>query len=193
MRPARRKLRPVAEHDQQRNVPDPVDQEVHDFEGRGIGPVGVLEQHHRRLLAGDGHRRVDECTQCLVLEFLRRHRDRPVALLARDREHRRDEPKVPARPAVLAEDQRFELVEFLLGRVVAREPQGALEIVDDRVERAVGVIRRAMEAQACRVIGLETPAKLAEDAALADARLAGQQHHLAFAILRKVPALHQEA
>jgi hypothetical protein len=31
MRPARRKLRPMGEHDEQRNVPDPVDQEVDDF------------------------------------------------------------------------------------------------------------------------------------------------------------------
>ena len=137
MRPARRKLRPVGEHDQQRNVPDPVDQEVDDVEGGRIGPMDVLEQHHRRLPPGDGRRRVDESAQRLVLEFPRRHRDRPVALLARDREHRGDEPDVIARPAVFADDQRFELVELLLGRVVAREPQGALEIVDDRVSGAI--------------------------------------------------------
>jgi hypothetical protein len=29
-------------------------------EGGQIGPVDVLEQHHRRLLAGDAFRRVDE-------------------------------------------------------------------------------------------------------------------------------------
>jgi hypothetical protein len=130
----------VGDDDQQRQGPDPVDQEVHDFEGGRIGPVGVLEQFHCRLPAGDGLDRVDECAQCFVLEFLRRHRNRPVALLARDREHRGDEPDVLARPTILADDQRFELVEFLRGRVVAPEAQGALEIVDDRVERAVGVV-----------------------------------------------------
>ncbi len=92
----------------------------------------------------------------------------------------------------MADNQRFELVELLLGRVVTREPQGALEIVDDRVERAVDVVRRAMEAQACRALFFQMPAQLAQDAALADARLAGQQHHLAFAVLRQVPALDQE-
>ncbi len=50
-----------------------------------------------------------------------------------------------------------------------------------------------MEAQAGCVLRLEPAAQLAEDAALADARLAGQQHHLAFAVLRQVPALDQEA
>ncbi len=95
MRPARGKLRPVGQHDEQRHVPDPVDQEVHHFESRRIGPVDVLEQHHRRLPAGDGLHRVGERPQRLVLEFLRRHRDGAVALLAGDREHRGDEPACP--------------------------------------------------------------------------------------------------
>ena len=155
--------------------------------------MDVLEQLHRRLPAGDGLGRVDKGAQRLVLEFLRRHRDGPVALLARDREHRGDEPDIFARPAVLADDQRFELVELLLRRVVAREAQGPLEVVDDRVERAVDIIGRGMQAQAGRVLRLDPAAQFAEDAALADARLARQQHHLAFAVLRQVPALHQQA
>jgi hypothetical protein len=136
---------------------------------------------------------VSTSAQGLVREFLRRHRDRAVALVAGNREHRCDEAQVLARPAILADDQRFEFVELLFGRVVAREAQGALEIVDDRVQRAVGVVGRAMEAQAGCVIGFETPAQLAQHPALADARLAGKQHHLAFAILRQLPALDQQA
>src|SRR5262249_50274442 len=100
--------------------------------------------------------------------------------------------QVLARPAVLADDKRFELVELLLRRDVAGEPQGALEIVDDRVEGAVDVVGRAMEAQACRVPRLEAPAQLAQNPALADAGLAGQQLHLAFAVWRQVPALDQQ-
>src|SRR5215472_15211945 len=122
-------------------------------------------------------------TACRCSWRMRRHRDGPVALLARNREHRGDETQVLARAPVLADNQRFELVEFLLRRVVAREPQGSLEIVDDRVEGAVDEVGRTLEAQARRALRLETPAQLAQDAALADARLAGQQHHLAFALL----------
>jgi len=99
---------------------------------------------------------------------------------------RRSSPRAP----VFADNERFELVEFLLHRVVAREPQGALEIVDDRVEGAVDEVGRTLEAQARRVLRPETPAQLAQDTALADARLAGQQHHLAFALLGQAPALH---
>src|SRR5262249_36385832 len=86
-----------------------------------------------------------------------------------------------------------ELVELLLGGVVAREAQGALEIVDYRVERAVDVVGRALQAQARYVLRLETAAQLAEDAAFADARLTRQQHDLAFAVLHQVPALEQQA
>src|SRR4029077_7396322 len=50
-----------------------------------------------------------------------------------------------------------------------------------------------MEAQAGRVMCLQARAQLAQDAALADARLAGEQHHLSFPVLRQVPALHQKA
>ena len=65
-----------------------------DAEGGRIGPVDVLEQLHRRLPAGDRLRRVDQRAQRLVLEFLRCHRDRAVALLAGDREHRGEEAQV---------------------------------------------------------------------------------------------------
>src|SRR5262249_14835455 len=56
-----------------------------------------------------------------------------------------------------------------------------------------GVVGRAMEAQARRMLRLETAAQLAQNAALADARLAGQQHHLTFAVLRQIPAPEQQA
>ena len=132
MRPAGSKLRPVRDDHQQRDVPHPMDQQVHGFERRGIGPVGVLEQHHRRLLARDGLDRVDERAQGLVLEFLRRHRDGAVARLAGNGEHRGDEAHILTRTPVMADYERFELVEFFLGGFLAPELQGALEIVDDR-------------------------------------------------------------
>ena len=45
-------------------------------------------------------------------------------------------------------EQRLELVELCLGRVVARETGGAFELDDHRIERAVLVMRRAEIAQA---------------------------------------------
>jgi hypothetical protein len=44
---------------------------------------------------------------------------------------------------VLADNKRFELVELLVGRVVAGKPKGALEVVDDRVERPTPAFREA--------------------------------------------------
>ena len=48
--PARLKLRPVGKHDQQWHLFYPVDQQIQDLQGGGIGPVRILEQHHAGLL-----------------------------------------------------------------------------------------------------------------------------------------------
>ena len=52
-------------------------------------------------------------------------------------------------------EQRLQLVQLCLGRVVAREPGGAFELVDERIERAVLVMRRAEIAQAGMRLGFD--------------------------------------
>ena len=84
------------------------------------------------------------------------------------------------------------LSSFDPGDFLAHEPQGALEIIDYRIECAVGVVRRAMEPETPRAFLLKPSPQLVQNAALADPRLTGEQHHLAFAVLRQVPALQQE-
>src|SRR5262249_4342871 len=116
-----------------------------------------------------------------------------VTPFMRYRQHGGDESQILARPPVVTDDQRFQLVKPSLRRVLAAELKSTLEIVDDRKERAVDVIGRAMEAQTAGALLLQARAQLAQDTALADARLPGQHHHLAFAVLRQVPALHQQA
>ncbi len=74
-------------------------------------------------------------------------RQRPVSLLARDGQDRSDEPNVGQRPAILRDDQCFQLVEFRFRWLVACELLGMLEVVDDRPEGAVYVVGRALEAQ----------------------------------------------
>ena len=190
--PDRHELGPVRQHDQERDRAHPVDQQVEHLDRRRVGPVQVFEQHHARLAAGRGLGDVNQRAQRLALVALRRHRQRAVARLGVDREHRGDVAHVGERPAVLADDQRFELVEARLGGLVARELESALEVVDARPVGAVQVVRRALHAHRARALALQALAQRAEDAALADARLAGEQHHLALAVLRQRPALEQQ-
>ena len=193
VRPVRLKLRPMGEDNEERNVPRSMNHQVHRFQGGGIGPVDILEEDHRRLFARGGLHRVRERAQRLVLEFLRGHRNGPVTRLAGNGEHRGDEPQILARAPEMADKERFELVELGVGRLLSPELQDSFVVIDDGKERAVDVVGRAVEPQACRVVFLQAAAQLAEDAALADARLAGQKHHLPFTILRQIPALHQQA
>ena len=80
-----------------------------------------------------------------------------------------------------------------LGRIVAREAGRALELLDHRMERAVGVVGRAVVAERRVRLVAEPLAQRADEARLADAGLAGQQHHLALAVLGPLPAVEQHA
>ena len=93
-RPARLELRPMGEHDQQRDGSHPVDQQIEHFQAGGIGPVRILEQHHGGLFRGGRFGEIDQRSQRLVLVFLRRHGERPVPLLTRNRQHRGEEAHV---------------------------------------------------------------------------------------------------
>ena len=153
----------------------------------------VFVEHHARRLARRRFGDLDEHAQRFALVLLRRHRQLAVARVARDRQDRRDETHIGERAAVVADDQRLELVERRIGGLAARELERALEVVDGRPERAVHVVRRALQAQRARALAFEALAQRAERAALADAGLAREQHHLALAVLRERPALEQQA
>ena len=79
-----------------------------------------------------------------------------------------------------------------LCRVVAREPGGAFELNDERVERAVLMVRGAEIAQARVRLALNALQQLCRKARFADARLAGEQHHAPFAALRLLPAAKKQ-
>ena len=148
----------------------------------------IFKQQHAGLLAGRRFGQVDEGPQCLVLVLLRRHRQVAVALLEGDGQDRSDEPDVGQLPAVVRNDQRFQLVDFQVRRFVAAEFQRPFEVVDDRREGAVHIVGRALETQGLHALRLEPLAQRAKDAALSDPRFTRQQHHLAFAIPRLRPA-----
>ena len=69
---------------------------------------------------------------------------------------------------------------------------GTFHLADDRIERAVGVLRRTEIAQARVRLSSEAFQKRCREPRLADAGLAGKQHHLAFAALRLRPAPQQQ-
>jgi hypothetical protein len=89
-------------------------------------------------------------------------------------------------------EQRFQLVEALLGRIVCLEPRRSLQLGDERAKRAVGMIGRALVTQA-RVRSAGDPlGESRRKVGLADARLTRDQHNLSFALPGEALALQQE-
>ena len=86
----------------------------------------------------------------------------------------------------------FEFGELLVRAVLTLDAGGSHELADDRIERAVLVIRRAMVLQPRMRLGLEPLQQRSREARLADARLAGDQHDAPFAGLGLLPAPHQQ-
>ena len=76
--------------------------------------------------------------------------------------------------------------------VVVRQSGGTFHLADDRIKRAVGVLRRAEIAQARVRLASEAFQQRGREPRFADPGLAGEQHHLAFAGLRFRPAPQQQ-
>jgi hypothetical protein len=190
--PARLKLRPVGEHHQQRNRSYPVDQQIQHFQRGRVGPMRILKQHHAWLLPGGRFHEINPGPQRFVFVLLRRHRQHAIACPAGDGQDRSDEADVGQRPAVVRDDQCFQLAEFRVRRFVAGELQRPFKVVNDRPEGAIHVIRRALKAQRLHALGFEPLAQCVQDTAFADPRFTRQQHHLAFAILCLRPAAQQQ-
>src|SRR5262249_55045202 len=91
-----------------------------------------------------------------------------------------------------ATEQGFELVELLLRWVLAAQPSRSPEQADDRVQHGVGGVGRAELAERRVWLASELLTQRADEARLADARLASQQNHLAFALLSSFPAVEQQ-
>ncbi len=85
-----------------------------------------------------------------------------------------------------------QLVERGIAGIAALDPGGALELLDHRLERTVAVIGQALVAQQAVRAVFQPLAQALDDARLADAGLAGQQHDVALAVTGLLPALEQQ-
>src|SRR6185312_451760 len=116
---------------------------------------------------------------------------RRVALAAGNRhEMRQQRDHVSALAEAVGE--LLELRQPLVGRVVMGELGGALQLLEDRIERAVGMEGRAIVMQLRPVRLGELPRHGMGEARLADAGLADQKHHLPLTAPRLLPAVEQQ-
>ena len=70
--------------------------------------------------------------------------------------------------------------------------QQPVQVVDDRIEGAVGMVRGTVQRQARRALSHHTLGQRAHQARFANPRLAAEQHHLAQTVAGLGPALQQQ-
>ena len=189
--PGRLEFRPER-HDQQhaKGLIRSTDPTEH-FQARGVGPMRILEDHQHRTLSAPALPFAKSsassvfCRRCAGTDRAWDSGHRSAATASRRRAPR---PRSRSRSARAAR----RACRASLRRIVARQSGGAFHLADDRIKRAVGVLRRAEIAQPRVRLACEAFQQRRRQPRFADARLAGEQHDLAFAALRFRPAPKQQ-
>src|SRR6516225_760373 len=115
-----------------------------------------------------------------------------LSFAERDREQRRKKRRHSFNPRCAHGEDRFQLVEALLGGIVGLEPSGSLQLGDEWTKRAVGVVGRALVTQARVWLAGDMVGESCRKAGLADPRLARDQYDLPFAPPAQPLAFQQE-
>jgi hypothetical protein len=180
--PGRLELGPERENGEHRQLAHPLNHEIEQFEGCGVRPVRVLEREQDRLAPGETFELVEQCRKCAAALLRGAQRQRRVTIARWDRQQRGKERRGGLHPRRVDGEERFHLVQALLGRVVCPEPRRPLQLVDDGTKRAVGVIGRALVAPARVRLGGDALGQRRREAGFADARFARDQHDLPFTL-----------
>src|SRR5262245_45348810 len=108
----------------------------------------VFKHEQDRLKAGESVELIEQCRKCPAALLPGAERQRRIASAERNRQQRSKKGRYAFAPRWAHSDDRFQLVEPLLGRIVCLEPCGSLQLDNERTKRAVGVVRRTLVAQA---------------------------------------------
>src|SRR5262249_48289406 len=114
----------------------------------GICPLCVLEEKQDRLPPRETLDLIEQCRQRLAALLRRCERERRISFAERDREQRRKKRRRNLSPRCIHGEDRFEFVELLLGRIAGLKPCRPLELSNERMQRAVGEVGRALITQA---------------------------------------------
>ena len=151
----------------------------------------ILEDHQHRILTRQRLHLRGERFQRFLPALLWVHVERGITPVVRQRQHLGKQCRILIRGRGLRE-QSIELVELRLRGIVVSKSGGPFHLTDDRIKRAVGVLRRTEVAQARVRFASEAFQQRCSKPRFADTGLARQQHHLAFAGLCLRPAPQQQ-
>src|SRR5690348_10362649 len=191
--PGRLELGSKRDECENRQLADPLDNEMKQLERGVVGPLNVFYQQQDRLAPR------------LVLELVKQGRKRAAALLRRakpelwisvserDRQQRRKERGHSLDVGRSRGEQHLQLVEAYLGRVVHLEPGSSLQLLDERTQCTPGVVGRALVLKPVMRLDANLGRQRGGKPGLADPRLARDQDDLAVALPGEALALTQKA
>ncbi len=151
--------------------------------------MGVLEHHQHRPVPRLRYELVEQRLELLLPFALR------TEVEVRGRARQRQQLAQQRDIVVIfcpSGEQRPQFAELLFDRIIADKSGGVFELRDKRMERAVLVVRRAEIPQADMRLGSDILGERRRQPRLADARLAGDQHHPSLAALRLLPAADEQ-
>ena len=150
----------------------------------------VLDQQHYRHPPRHGLDLADQRLVGPLLAPLRAH-FRAGRSIRGNAQQARDQAVVLLR-RVHPGEEAAQLAPPILRRVLPREPGGLLQLGDHRMQRALGVIGRAVVVQPRARLAAQPRLQRVGQPRLADARLALDQHHAARAVAGLAPAAQQQ-
>jgi len=189
--PGRDEFRAVGRNDKHRQARRALDRAVEQIARTGVDPVQVFADEQHRLSPRQPYEVPDQGLEGPFLLTPQAQCKRRIALLRRQRQQVHEEGRIFDRRRCRRE-QRCELVEPRLDRILAREPGGAFELGDERVEGALLVMRRTEIAQPRMRLADEPVVQDGHQTRLADACIAAQQDYPALAGNRSLPAAQQQ-
>ena len=153
----------------------------------------VLDHDQDRMLTAERYNLLDQALDRPLPNLLRRHVQRRIAGSRRHPEQGGDDRHGLCQVFRGQADQGFDLLDLGPGRLVFRDAGRLPDLLDHRIEGAVGVVLGTLIAEAEARIVADLGPELLDQSRLADPRLAEQDHHLALALLAQLPALLQQA
>ena len=190
--PRRLELRAERHHGQHGGGRCLLDQQVQQLQRGRVGPVHVLPYHQQRPFLGHVHQPVHQVLVGKAFLPLRQRAHLALSLMhgnGQQRGEQRQRLVVVKCPAL---EPIVQPAALDLGRVVTQKTGLALDPVDHGMQGAVRVVRRAAKDHGGPAFVPDLLVQGAHQPALADARVAADQHHLAHVGFGLFPAVLQQ-
>ena len=170
-----------------------LDQQRQQIDQGRVRPMQVLDNHQDRLPLGFFQQPRCHCVGGLSLDLLGAQFQRRQSAVGDWNGQQGREQRYRCFVGEAETSQHaFQLDQLRFGRVFALEVEQCLQIGDNRVQGTIGKVGQTAKCQVLASLGGDLIAQYADQAGLADARFAREQHHLTGTVRAPCPAIGQE-